>query len=59
MPARTFLSNSLTHARFLSHLAQLPVLAIGVGVGLKSLAAEGPPIERFQLRPILFIVAAS
>jgi hypothetical protein len=34
------------------------LLAIGVGIGLKALATEGPPIERFQLRPILFIVAA-
>jgi Tripartite tricarboxylate transporter TctB family len=34
------------------------IIAIGVGVGVKALAVEGPPIERFQLRPILFIVAA-
>jgi len=34
------------------------ILAIGVGVGLKALAIEGPRIEPFQLRPILFIVAA-
>ena len=33
------------------------ILAIGVGIGVKALATEGPPIERFQLRPILFIVA--
>jgi hypothetical protein len=34
------------------------IIAIGVGVGVKALAVEGPPIERFQLRPILFIIAA-
>jgi hypothetical protein len=34
------------------------VLAIGVATGLKAVAVEGPPIEQFQLRPILFIVAA-
>jgi hypothetical protein len=34
------------------------ILAIGVGTGLKALATEGPRIEPFQLRPILFIVAA-
>lgn len=34
------------------------IIAIGVGVGVKALAVEGPPIERFQLRPILFIAAA-
>ena len=34
------------------------ILAIGVGVGLKALATEGPRIEPFQVRPILFIVAA-
>jgi hypothetical protein len=34
------------------------IIAIGVGTGVKALAIEGPPIERFQLRPILFIVMA-
>jgi hypothetical protein len=34
------------------------ILAIGVATGVKALVIEGPPIERFQLRPILFIVAA-
>lgn len=34
------------------------IIAIGVATGAKALAIEGPPIERFQLRPILFIVAA-
>jgi hypothetical protein len=34
------------------------ILAIGVATGVKAVATEGPPIERFQLRPILFIVAA-
>jgi hypothetical protein len=34
------------------------IIAIGVGTGVKALAIEGPPIERFQLRPILFIVTA-
>ena len=36
----------------------LLILAIGVATGVKALATEGPRIERFQLRPILFIVAA-
>jgi len=34
------------------------ILAIGAGTGLKALATDGPRIVRFQLRPILFIVAA-
>ena len=34
------------------------IIVIGVGVGVKALAVDGPPIERFQVRPILFIVAA-
>jgi hypothetical protein len=34
------------------------IIAIGVATGMKALAVEGPPIERFRLRPILFIVAA-
>ena len=33
-------------------------VVLGVGVGLKALAIEGPRIEAVQLRPILFIVAA-
>ena len=34
------------------------IIAIGVGTGIKAVAIQGPPIARFQLRPILFIVAA-
>jgi hypothetical protein len=34
------------------------ILVLGVGVGLKALAIEGPRIEPIQFRPILFIVAA-
>ncbi len=34
------------------------IVVLGVGVGLKALAIEGPRIEAVQLRPILFIVAA-
>ncbi len=34
------------------------VIIIGVGVGVKALATEGPPIERLQVRPILLIVIA-
>lgn len=34
------------------------IIAIGVATGVKALAIEGPPVERFQLRPILLIVAA-
>ncbi len=36
----------------------LLIVAIGVGIGVKAVATEGPRIERFQIRPILFIVAA-
>jgi hypothetical protein len=34
------------------------ILALGVGVGLKALAIEGPGIEPIRLRPILFVVIA-
>ena len=34
------------------------IIAIGVGIGVKALAVEGPPIERFQVRPVLFVVVA-
>jgi hypothetical protein len=34
------------------------IVLIGIIVGLKGLTIEGPPIEAFQLRPILFITAA-
>ncbi len=34
------------------------IIAIGAGLLVNSLAVEGPPIERVQLRPLLFIVIA-
>lgn len=34
------------------------IALIGVAVGLKSLAIEGPPIEPTRLRPLLFILVA-
>jgi Tripartite tricarboxylate transporter TctB family len=34
------------------------IIALGLLVGARGLTAEGPPIERVQLRPILFIIAA-
>ena len=34
------------------------ILIIGVATGAKALAIEGTPIERFRIRPILFVVAA-
>jgi hypothetical protein len=34
------------------------ILGIGVIVGFKALAIEGPPIEAMHLRPILVVVAA-
>jgi hypothetical protein len=34
------------------------ILAIGIVVGLRGLSVEGPPVERVQLRPISFVVAA-
>ena len=32
------------------------ILLLGLGLALKSLSLEGPPVERAQLRPIGFIV---
>ena len=34
------------------------IIAVGLIVGFKGLTIEGPPVERVQLRPISFIVAA-
>ena len=34
------------------------IFVLGVIVGVKAFAIEGPRIEAFQLRPILFIIAA-
>jgi hypothetical protein len=34
------------------------ILALGIGIGLRALAMEGPPIERVRLRPMAFIIAA-
>jgi putative tricarboxylic transport membrane protein len=34
------------------------IIGIGLVVGLRGVTVEGPPIERVQLRPILFIIAA-
>jgi hypothetical protein len=34
------------------------IIAIGLVVGLRGFTVEGPPVERVQLRPILFIIAA-
>jgi putative tricarboxylic transport membrane protein len=34
------------------------IIAIGLVVGFRGITVEGPPIERVQLRPILFIIAA-
>ncbi|HVN25122.1 MAG TPA: tripartite tricarboxylate transporter TctB family protein [Syntrophorhabdales bacterium] len=34
------------------------ILAIGIATGVKALSVDGPSIERFQIRPILFIVVA-
>lgn len=39
---------------YLSYL----IVAIGLIVGLRGLAVDGPPIEESRLRPILFIIAA-
>jgi putative tricarboxylic transport membrane protein len=33
------------------------IIAIGLVVGFRGITVEGPPIERVQLRPILFIIA--
>ena len=34
------------------------IIVVGLVVGFKGLTVEGPPIEKVQLRPISFIVAA-
>jgi hypothetical protein len=34
------------------------ILALGIGIGVRALAVDGPPIERMQLRPMTFIIAA-
>jgi hypothetical protein len=34
------------------------IVGVGLVVGLKSLATDGPRIERLQLRPLLVIIAA-
>ena len=34
------------------------IIVVGLVVGFKGLTIEGPPIERVQLRPISFIIAA-
>lgn len=34
------------------------IILIGLIVGLRGMTVEGPPIERIQLRPISFILAA-
>jgi hypothetical protein len=34
------------------------IILVGIIVGFKGLTIEGPPIEAFQFRPILFITAA-
>jgi hypothetical protein len=34
------------------------ILLLGIGIGVRALATEGPPIERMQLRPVAFIIAA-
>ena len=39
-------------------LLSLLILALGVGLGLNSVAVDGPPIEPVQLRPITFIIAS-
>jgi Tripartite tricarboxylate transporter TctB family len=39
-------------------LLSMLILAIGIIVGIRGLATEGPPIERVQLRPIAMIIAA-
>jgi putative tricarboxylic transport membrane protein len=39
-------------------LLSMLIIAVGLVVGFKGLTIEGPPIEKVQLRPISFIVAA-
>ena len=39
-------------------LLSVLIIAIGLVVGARGLTIVGPPIEPFQLRPILFIIAA-
>jgi hypothetical protein len=39
-------------------LLSMLIIVVGLVVGFKGLTIEGPPIEKVQLRPISFIVAA-
>jgi putative tricarboxylic transport membrane protein len=39
-------------------LLSVLIIAVGLVVGFKGLTIEGPPVEKVQLRPISFIVAA-
>jgi hypothetical protein len=39
---------------YLSYL----IVAIGIIVGARGLTVQGPPVERVQLRPLIFIIAA-
>lgn len=39
-------------------ILSLLILAIGAGIGIKSLVVEGPPIETPLLRPIIFVLSA-
>lgn len=34
------------------------VLALGAFLGLRSIAIEGPPIEKLQFRPIIFVIGS-
>jgi len=54
----TFGSASRMGPGFFPTWLNVLILAIGVAIGLKALAIEGPGVEPFQVRPILFIVAA-
>jgi len=39
-------------------LLSILIIVIGLVLGLQGVTVEGPPIERVQLRPISFIIAA-
>ena len=34
------------------------ILLLGIGVGLRSIAVEGPSIEKLQFRPLIFVIAS-
>ena len=34
------------------------ILLLGIGIGLRSIVIEGPPIEKLQFRPLIFVIGS-